>query len=246
MITTTDSIADGPGKRSGQNLRELIQSQLEYPQPPNGGQQYDKRLVLAQKPNSPYGKAIRQLRSNVLRKLPGGRDASIAVLGPAPSAEVSAVAANLAIALSQLGQSTLLVDGNLLDPLIGSWFRHDGEGGLVATLLGHRQPEDVLTRLPDFKDLSLIPSGPTPPNPGDVLNKSALGALDDYARNQFAMRIYNCTPLGEVTSAEMVADVCGKAICVVESGRSSYDRLHALMQTLERQGTEVLGAIVRK
>lgn len=231
---------------SRDTIEELVLSQFDYPTLDAKEHRYSGKLALAYEPMSAYGKALRRLRSNLLRKIPGGRDASIAVLGPARSEQVSSVAANLAIALSQLGQSTLLVDSNLSKPVLADWFRHEEEVGLVSALLNHMHPSEVITRKEGFQDLSLVPSGLVPPNPTDALNKHALTALNDYVSEQFDMRIFNTPPLSEVTSAELIADVCGNAICVIEEGRSSYDQLHALVHTLRKQGTRVLGAIVRK
>lgn len=227
-------------------IEELVLSQFDYPTLDPKGSGYSGKLTLAFEPLSAYGKAIRRLRSNLLRKIPGGRDASIAVLGPARPEHVSSVAANLAIALSQLGQSALLVDSNLSNPVLADWFDQEAETGVVSALLNHMHPGEVISRLNGFQNLSLIPSGLVPPNPADAFNKHALTALNDHVRDHFDMRIYNTPPLSEITSAELVADVCGNAICVVEEGRSSYDQLNALVHTLRKQGTRVLGAILRK
>ena len=82
----------------------------------------------------------------------------------------SYLAANLAIVFSQLGERTLLVDADLREPRQHYLFHLENQIGF-STLLAGRSREEAIVRIPDLAGLSVLPAGPTPPNPLELLNR---------------------------------------------------------------------------
>ena len=218
--------------------------QFDYPVLPVGDQGVSPDLVAAFEPNSERVEALRQLRSQlVLRRATEPRLNTIAVVGVGRGEGRSWLAANLAVLFSQLGERTLLIDGDLRHPRQQELFRLAPAGGLTSRL-AERGEKCALQPHPRFGQLSVLQAGIVPPNPQELLARPAFGAQLAVARDSFQMTLVD-TPAAEIgADAQLVAATCGSAVVVARRHASSQPRVARLAASLREAGVNVIGGVL--
>ncbi|WP_374240709.1 polysaccharide biosynthesis tyrosine autokinase [Zoogloea sp.] len=218
--------------------------QFDYPVLPVGDQGVSPELVAAFEPNSERVEALRQLRSQlVLRRAAEPRLNTIAVVGVGRGEGRSWLAANLAVLFSQLGERTLLIDGDLRHPRQQELFRLAPAGGLTSRL-AERGEKCALQPHPRFGQLSVLQAGIVPPNPQELLARPAFGAQLAVARDSFQMTLVD-TPAAEIgADAQLVAATCGSAVVVARRHASSQPRVARLAASLREAGVNVIGGVL--
>lgn len=218
--------------------------QFDYPVLPVGDQGVSPELVAAFEPNSERVEALRQLRSQlVLRRAAEPRLNTIAVVGVGRGEGRSWLAANLAVLFSQLGERTLLIDGDLRHPRQQELFRLAPAGGLTSRL-AERGEKCALQPHPRFGQLSVLQAGIVPPNPQELLARAAFGAQLAVARDSFQMTLVD-TPAAEIgADAQLVAATCGSAVVVARRHASSQPRVARLAASLREAGVNVIGGVL--
>jgi protein-tyrosine kinase len=188
--------------------------------------------------------ALRRLRSEL--KLRCFRDESrpLAVFSPRADAEASAIAANLAIAFSQIGERTLLIDANLRRQRQRELFALSPREGL-SNLLGRRVPlADALTSVTGFPNLSLLCAGATVPNPQELLSRDGLGSLLSVAAVSFDVVIVDCPPALDYADAQLIAALCGHALLVTRRDATRLADIEAVKTQLLPTGVPLVGAVM--
>ena len=218
--------------------------QFDYPVLPVGDQGVSPELVAAFEPNSERVEALRQLRSQlVLRRAAEPRLNTIAVVSVGRGEGRSWLAANLAVLFSQLGERTLLIDGDLRHPRQQELFRLAPAGGLTSRL-AERGEKCALQPHPRFGQLSVLQAGIVPPNPQELLARPAFGAQLAVARDSFQMTLVD-TPAAEIgADAQLVAATCGSAVVVARRHASSQPRVARLAASLREAGVNVIGGVL--
>ncbi len=143
-------------------------------------------LVAAYQPFSPRVEQLRAIRSQLmLRWFDRAEERQVLTIVGAERGEGrSYLAANLAIVFSQLGERTLLVDADMREPRQHYLFLLENQIGF-STLLAGRSREEAIVRIPDLAGLSVLPSGPTPPNPLELLNRLNFDEFMIQAKSAF-------------------------------------------------------------
>ena len=129
-------------------------------------------VVLVTEPTSPAAESYRSLRTSLQFARQEGQLRSIVVTSPGVDEGKTATLANLGVVFAQAGERVVLVSGDLRRPRIGEFFGLDEQVGLTSVLLGERTLEEALLPVPGFDRLTLLPAGPVPPNPAELLNSA--------------------------------------------------------------------------
>lgn len=226
------------------DVQGALASQFDYPVLRVGDQGVDPELVAAFEPDSPRVEALRKLRSQlVLRRLAKPAQKTVAVVGTSRGEGRSWLAANLAVVFSQLGERTLLVDGDLRFPRQQSLFRMSPAGGLVARL-AERSDMGLVPAHLRFPRLSVLQAGIVPPNPQELLARPTFAAQLAAARDDFDMTLVD-TPADDVgADAQLIAAACGSAIVVARRHETAHKRLSVLSASLREAGVTVIGGVL--
>jgi capsular exopolysaccharide synthesis family protein len=163
-----------------------------------------------------------------------------------PNEGKSRTAANLAIVLAQAGHPTLLVDADFRRPSQHRMFGRVRNVGL-STLIVEDMPEAALL-VPDeqVKDLVILASGPTPPNPSELLGSAQMNGLLASFRKRFDYVVIDTPPVNAVTDASVLAANADAAILVVDTNKATYTGVQHAKQALDRVGAKVLGSVMNK
>lgn len=203
-------------------------------------------LVAAYKPFSTVGERLRAIRSQLsLRWLNGDPlRKTIAVVSPRSGEGKSFISANLAVVFAQQGYRTLLIDGNLRGGRQHHLFKLGRNPGLSAVLADRVSAGDVITPVQVLPGLSVLPSGPTPPNPQELLGRSGFSMLLMNAAQHFEVVLVD-TPAGQDSAdAEIIASRAGSAIMIVRKNTSLMADSINMSRSLRDSGVAMVGSIL--
>ena len=189
--------------------------------------------------------AFRKLRTNLAYMDVDHPPRIIVVTSPKQSDGKSTVAANLAAAIAVGGQAVTLIDGDLRRPTVARALGVIDDVGLTDVLVGRITASEVLQPHPDIPGLSILASGPIPPNPSELLGSQAMHALmADLARESIV--IVDAPPLLPVTDAAVLTRSADGAIVVITHGGTLDSELTTSLNHISTVHGRTLGVIFNR
>jgi capsular exopolysaccharide synthesis family protein len=186
------------------------------------------------------------LRTNVLFSTLDHPRSTVVVTSAAPNEGKSVVSANFAAALAAAGHPTLLLDCDFRRPSQHRLFGRIRNVGLSDLMLGEAREADVLLPVDRVPNLWLVTSGRVPPNPTELLGSERMRDLLQGLESRFAHIVIDTPPVNAVADPLIVASRSPATLFVIEQGRTSWVAARNAVQSLERVGARVLGAVVNK
>ena len=154
--------------------------------------------------------------------------------------------ANLAAVFAQTGQRVIVVDSDLRRPTLHEIFGIGNGAGLTNALLT-QDPEPPRFLQPTlYENLSLLASGPQPPNPSELLSSDRMDAVIAALRKEADIVLFDSLPLLAVADASILAAKVDGTILVVDAGRTRAPALQGAAEALSRTGAKAMGAILNK
>jgi protein-tyrosine kinase len=213
---------------------------------PNSGL-LSQEVVVAYQPDSAVAEPLRTLRTQLaLRWLQQGRveRPSLAVTGVGRGEGRSFVASNLAVMFAQNGTRTLLIDADLRQPAQHRLFNIENRRGL-STLLAGRSADDVIVPVTGLPHLFVLPAGPLPPNPQELIGRHLAAKLREL-EHHFAVLIIDTPAAASGADGQIVASETGATVLVVRQDVTSLAQLSAFHAALAASGSRVLGAVMNR
>jgi succinoglycan biosynthesis transport protein ExoP len=209
---------------------------------------HDKRIELVAQhlPKSQMSEAFRALRTSLLLSQPGRPPQVILVTSALPREGKTTAAANLAVTLAQLGDSTVLVDADLRKPGVGRLLNMaSGKyAGLSSYLAGVSSLDLVIVPHPDIPNLAAIPTGPLPPNPADLLSSHKLAEAIAELRTKFKFVVIDSPPVMAATDAVIVSVQTDGVLLVVRSGETPKEAFTRTRDLLVSVKCHILGVVL--
>ncbi|MEO8035633.1 MAG: polysaccharide biosynthesis tyrosine autokinase, partial [Acidobacteriota bacterium] len=191
---------------------------------------------------SPIAEAYRAFRTSLL--LASANSPKVMVVTSTFAREgKTTTSVNLATVLAQMGKPVLLIDADLRRPRLGKVFRGKMNLGLVNYLAAGSPLEEVIqeTVVPQ---LSVVLSGPTPPNPSELLASDRMKQLIHEVRGKFAYVIFDSPPVLAVTDSIVLAASADGVVLCVHGGQTPRDLVQRSAERLRQSNIPVLGAIL--
>jgi len=195
-------------------------------------------------PKSEIAESYRALRTSILLSSLGAPPQVILVTSALPQEGKTTTAVNSAIVLAQQGGRVLLVDADLRRPSIHASLGLRTKGGLSTLLTGSSQLEQVMVRAPQVSMLYVLPAGPTPPQPAELLSSQLMRDFLRKWREQFDHIVIDTPPALSVTDAVALSVVADSVILVIRSGCTSKEALRRARDILLRVNAKVTGVVV--
>ena len=175
------------------------------------------------------------------------QDLKVIVITSAEQGEgKSRTAANLAVALAHAENKTLLVDADFRRPSQHRIFGRIRNVGLSNLILRDVNPDEAISSVEAVPNLWLLTSGPTPPNPSELLGSGRMKELMAQLSEAFSYVIVDTPPVNAVTDASILAASASGTILVVEQGRTTVPALLHAKQVLARVRAHTIGAVINK
>jgi capsular exopolysaccharide synthesis family protein len=170
----------------------------------------------------------------------------VQVTSPQPGEGKSTTASNLAFAAARGGQRVVLVDCDLRKPQIHSMFDLSNSAGFSSVMLKKDSLQDALKRLSEEPNLKVLTSGPTPPNPSELLSASRAKKLFASLAEAFDLVIIDSPPVLPVADATVLAGLADGVILVGTSGTTERRSLLKTIDRLEKVDAPLIGTVLNR
>ena len=203
-------------------------------------------LMVGSQHRSSAAEAYKVLRTNVQFSTLDRPGQTLLVTSANPGEGKTTTVANLALAIAQTGKRVVAVDSDLRRPNLHKLFGLSNTGGLTSALLSKEASLDGYVQSTQFENLTVLTSGPLPPNPSELLSSHRLDAVLETLKRQADVVVFDSPPALAVADASILASKVDGTILVVDSGKTRVDALRRACETLGRSKTKVLGGILNK
>ena len=227
------------------DIEFAISRQFDYPYLLRGQSAVSEELIAAYAPFTPQVEALRALRSQLMLRwfdVDPARKA-LAVVSAERNEGRSFIAANLAVAFSQLGEHTLLIDADMRNPSQHRLFGLDNRAGLSAVLTGRGGPE-AIQRIPALRDLSVLPAGVQPPNPSELLARPEFAQLLQEMAREFDILILDTPAAADTADAQTITMRAGGALLVVRKNASRFWRVRGIADHAVETSATIVGTVL--
>lgn len=226
------------------DLQQALARQFSYHYLAPGEGSFSRELVALYQPFGMQAEKLRALRSQLmLRWFSTGRKA-LAIAGIHAGDGASYLAANLAIAFSQLGQRTLLIDADLRRPRQHLLFNLGNRAGLSDVLVKRASSAAAVVHLASIPNLAVLTAGAVPPNPGELLSGAALPIQLDQFAQEFDVILLD-TPVAEGSAdAAMIGARSQGALLVLRQDRTQLAAASAFQSELGSAGAMLIGTVL--
>lgn len=233
------------GLATGDDIEQALSHQFGFPYLVPGQGRLSGELVAAYAPFDPRVEVFRSLRSQLMLKWfkLDLRLKHLAIVSSDHGEGRSYLAANLAVVFSQLGERTLLIDADMRNPRQHVLFALENRSGL-STLLAGRTGTDAIERIAPLLDLSVLPAGPIPPNPQELLGRPAFQRFLAELDKEFDVVILDTPPSeGSADAQTIVTRACG-ALMVVRRHHTPLRAVKLLVDGLAGAEATLMGAVI--
>lgn len=212
----------------------------------NGESRGQSELLIHMDTRSSLAEAYRQLRTSILLSTAGHAPKSLLVTSSLPAEGKTTTAINTAISLAQTGAKVLIIDADMRRPRLHSVFNISNAGGLSTLLASELSNDDILETIQYDADskLNLLPSGPVPPNPAELIGSEQMAELLKVLQSRFTHVVIDSPPIASFTDGVLIASMVDGVILVVHSGKSSRQVIRRSRQLLQDIGAKIFGVVL--
>ena len=197
-------------------------------------------------PDSAAAEAFRALRTTIMLSRAVGAPKIILVTSCTPGEGKSTTVANLAIAFAQYNKKVIVVEADMRRPTIGGRMNVFNDVGLSNVLAGSCSSDEAIHRGVHLPTLDVLPAGPRPPFPADMLGSTAFEELLRQFRTRYDIVLIDSTPALLVTDAVSISYKADAVIWVAQAGVVSRPHLARAIRMIERDGMPVIGFVLNR
>lgn len=225
-----------------------LSQQFDYQYAPAAAADKYPELVAASEPFSDRVEAFRDLRSHLLTTVfaaPEGRRSAVAIVSADVGDGKTFIAANLAVAFSQLPGRTLLVDTDMRSPRLHTVFgMPDAVHGLSSLLSGRASTPAFVRPIAALPDLHVLPVGAVPPNPAELIQQQRFHLLMDRLGEEFDHVIVDTPAAAHGSDARLIATRAGAALLVSRRHQTRAKAAQKLVAQLNKTGITMAGVVM--
>jgi succinoglycan biosynthesis transport protein ExoP len=191
---------------------------------------------------SPAAESYRALRTGLLLSSTGTPPKKILLTSVRSSEGKTTTSTNVAISLSQLGSSVLLVDCDLRKPSVHNAFGISHIPGMSSCLAQGMAIEEAVQKVSDTLDV--ITAGPIPPNPSELLSSERMKCLIDELASRYDHVVIDSPPIGSVTDPAILSTMVDGVILVVHAGQNKRNAVQRAIRELNSVGAKIFGIVL--
>ena len=229
------------GLLTEQDVQTVLAKQFNYATAVSS-ESLDKSLEIALAPFGIEAEAIRHIRAELSIRLLHQDKISLAIVSATVGEGKSYLAASLALAFSQMGKRTLLIDANLRAPKQHLLFGLENKSGL-STMLAGRTEISGGTPTESFPHLHVLNAGPQPPNPLEILLQPALTKLIEQLSADFDVFIVDTPAVLTSSDAQTISQQVGMCVLVARQHYSHVADLRQAEAQLRTSGAQIIGTV---
>ncbi len=202
------------------------------------------KLVSVANTSSLYAEQFNSIRTSIRYSSADIKYKNLLVTSSIASEGKSTISGNLAVSFARQGSSVLLVDADLRRPTVEKTFEITEQKGLTNLLTEDNiKPSSVIYQT-DVSDLSVLPSGPIPPSPADLLSSKKMDSLINQFNSQYDLVIYDSAPVLSVTDSQILATKLDGTIIVARANFVDKRKVETAVRSLRNVGGKIIGLIL--
>jgi capsular exopolysaccharide synthesis family protein len=201
-----------------------------------------KPLVTISDPRSAAAEAFRTLRTNLMFSSLDRSLHTLLVTSAADSKNKSVALANLAVTFAQSDHRTILVDSDLHRPTLHTLFGVDNAEGLTTMMLEDTAMSNPPLAETEIEGLSLLPSGPLPPIPADILSSQRMNEIIGVLKARADYVLFDSPPVLAASDAALLGSKVDGALLIVVAGHTRRDHVARAKEALERVNVRLIGS----
>ena len=210
-----------------------------------GHSEQDKVLVFPQKSRGIVAEQFRILRSNLRFLLADKFDKAVIMVTSSFSGEgKSFISTNLGATLAISGKKTVILEFDLRKPKIVSGLGLQRSQGLTNYLVGAISKEEMVVKVPQIDDLYVIPCGPVPPNPSELLLTERIVELFKWLKTEFDMIVIDTAPVGLVSDALTLSQFADSTLYIIRQRYTLKKQLYFIEDLYRQKKLPKLGLLV--
>ncbi len=228
------------GSRLAHEAKRLTGMRTEVPEDPSTS------IWMLQRPDSVPAEAFRVLRTSIMLSRAGGGLKVLLVTGCTPGEGKTTVTANLAVAFAQHSKRVLIIEADMRRPKLKHKMEFPGEVGLSNVLAGSCPVEDAIIRGLHVPTLDILPAGPRPPMPSEILGSAAFGELLKQLHARYDIILIDSPPALVVTDAVTMSPKADAVLWVAQAGVITRPQLARATHLIERNRIPVIGFVMNR
>lgn len=226
--------------------RRRLLSGAQALQKRNGHNGNNPELLLHVNGRSALAEAYRQLRTSVLLSTAGRAPRTLLITSSLPGEGKTTTAVNTAISLAQTDARVVIIDADMRRPRLRSIFNLPESEGLSSILSSEMSADEVLKLIArdEASGLYVLPSGPVPPNPAELLGSDQMRKLIGVLSEKFTHVVIDSPPVNSFTDGVLIASMVDGVLLVVHGGKSSRNVVRRSRQLLLDIGAKIVGVVL--
>lgn len=209
----------------------------------NTSVKYGVNLIANEYPTSSIAEQFRTVMTNISFTNVNKDIHSIMIASSEPSEGKSTVSANLAITYAKQGRNVVLIDADLRKPTVHKSFGVSNRTGLSSVLSKNSTIEDSV-KYTSIPGLSVITSGPVPPNPAVLIGNGIINQILDKYSKPNDLVIFDVPPVNSITDASIIAAKADATIMVLPQGIAEKKEAKQAISQLRKVDANIIGAIM--
>lgn len=201
-------------------------------------------LITALEAKSSAAEAYRQLRTSVLLSSAGHPCKLLLVTSSQPREGKTTTAVNTAISLAQTGASTVIIDCDMRKPRVHQLLNISNHVGVSLYLSGQNEDLSLLIHAHQIPNLSIMPCGPIPPNPAELLGSDQMRRLLTELSAKYDHIVIDTPPVVSFADPVILSTMVDGVILVVRGGFSSRGIVQRSRQILGEVGAKIYGVVL--
>jgi len=205
----------------------------------------DIELVNYLYPNSSLSEDYRTIRTSILLSQADNPPRTIAFSSSMPMEGKTVTVANMAVALSQLNKSVVVLDADLRKPRLHTIFKIKNGKGLSSYLTGKYSLDETVQKT-HVENVWLMPSGPVPPNPAELLESDKMKLLLDGIKKEIDFVLLDTPPVLAVVDSLIISALVDCMVLVVQPGKTTRKPFLAAIEQLRQSKANIIGVVFNK
>ncbi len=227
------------------DLRHALAKQYEFPYLVSGPEGVSKELIAAWDPFHPVVEELRAVRTQLLIRWynPEAGRRTLAIASPNAREGRSFIAANLAVVFSQLCQRTLLIDADFRAPRQQAIFNVPDRFGL-SSVLSNRADLSAAVPVTGMTGLAVLPAGPLPPNPLELISRPGFAALISKAQSEYDVVIIDTPAATDHSDAQAIVFRAGDALLISRKDHTRVSDTERAVRDLTDASGRIVGTLM--
>lgn len=203
----------------------------------------EKDLFVHRQPKSSVAECCRAIRTNLLFMSPDKPFKTLVVTSSGPQEGKSTSCIFLGVAMAQSGNRVLLIDTDMRRPRLHKAFGVPNDVGISSLVVGEGSLDRAI-KSTEVPNLFVLPCGPIPPNPAELLHTQAFAELLKTVSGKFDRILLDSPPLNAVSDSAVLATQVDGVMLVLRAGKTNHDAARRALRSLADVQAQMYGAIL--